>query len=88
LLHLWGVAEQANARLLLKQRFVDVQAVAKVALHLPTVPSLEDLRQHIEFLGGMQGDTEGYENTPEYLLSHPMDAAAIRWIYHVLVSSM
>jgi hypothetical protein len=90
LLHLWGVAEQGSASVLLKQRFVDVQAMAKVAWDLPIVPSLENMCQHIECLARMEGVTQVFEkDASPYLLSHAcMDAAAARWIYHVLSGSL
>jgi hypothetical protein len=75
LLHLWSVAEQGSARALLKERFVDVQEMAKFGWELDGVPSLDGMREYIECLGGTESTHNAYVG---------MEAAAARWIYFVL----
>jgi hypothetical protein len=75
LMTLWCVAEQGSAQKLLKQRLVDVQAVAQMALNLPAAPSLDSLCRHVEDLGGLEGEK------PVYGI---WSASDVRWIHKQL----
>ena len=94
LLHLWSVADGDDARVLLKQQLVEVQATAKVAWEMESVPSLEMMVHHIEWLGGTAGLAQsGFRKdadlTDDFHLCHAgMDGAFARWIYLVIIDFM
>jgi hypothetical protein len=85
LLHLWSEPEQASAGLLMKQVFIDVQAMAKKAWHTPILPSLEKMHRYID-RWGPDPYAPYHPSLDEHDPYFPCDgsgAAATRWIFLV-----